>query len=440
MSDTMSEILQFVQENDVKFIRLSFCDLFGVQKNIAIMADQLPRAFQYGISFDASAVSGFGSAAGSDLFLVPDCSTVAILPWRPDHERVMRITCSVKNPDGTDFEADPRNLLKQAVNRAAKMGYLCRVGAECEFYLFQNDAAGNPSLRPLDNAGYGDISPLDKGEDIRRGICLALESMGITPESSHHERGPGQNEIDFRYSDPLTAADNLLAFKWVVKSIAARSGAFASFLPKPLSQESGNGMHINLSLSQGGRNLFEPAVQNSPGASSFIQGILERVPELTVFLNPLSNSYRRLGAFEAPKYLTWSHQNRSQLIRIPASMGEEFNRMELRSPDPVCNPYLAFALLIHAGLDGISQKKVLCEPCNENLYEHGVTIAELGVKSLPLSLGEAVRLAGESQFLRQVLPAQLLSEYLQQKQREWKLLEQLEDPHRYERETYFTRI
>lgn len=416
MNQTQQELLQFVKENDVKFVRLAFCDLFGNQKNIAIMAEELPRAFEYGISFDASAILGYGTVECSDLFLVPDCSTVAILPWRPEHGRVMRMFCDIRKPDGSEFPEDSRAILRKAVQRAAKMKYICRIGTECEFYLLKTEE-GEPVLKPIDHGTYADVSPLDQGEDIRREICLTLEALGMRPESSHHERGAGQNEIDFRYSDALTAADSFMTFKWVVKLVAARYQTFASFLPKPFFDDSGNGMHINLSLAKGSKNLFQTGDKHNPNAESFIQGILDHAAEITAFLNPLNNSYCRLGCFEAPRYVTWSHQNRSQLVRIPASSGE-YSRMELRSADPVCNPYLAFALLIHAGLEGVEQQKKLIAPCNRNLYE---VKEEEGLPLLPRNLREAIDQAGSSQLIRQVLPESLRQKYFAHQEKLWQL-------------------
>ncbi len=432
MNQTVPELLESVRENDVKFIRLVFCDIFGVQKNIAILAGQLPRAFESGISFDSLAVRGLCGDVCTDLLLVPDCSTVSILPWRPSHEQVMRMFCDIRYPDGRAFEADSRAILRAAVDRCADMGFICNIGTECEFYLFRTDADGNPTREPLDRAGYGDIAPLDKGEDIRRAICLTLEEMDLLPESSHHEQGPGQNEIDFRYSDALSAADNFLTFKTVVKSIAMQNGLYASFMPKPLRDRSGNGLHINLSLSQGGKNLFQNGEAHNANAESFIAGILDRAAEITAFLNPTTNSYHRLGKFEAPRYLTWSRQNRSQLIRIPASTGEA-NRMELRSSDPSCNPYLAFALLIHAGLDGVAEKKKLVPPCNRNLFEE----AAPDVDALPATLDEALDRAQQSEFVARVLPERLRAGYFAQKREECAACRAAADPHAYELEHFF---
>lgn len=417
MDYTMAEVLQFIQENDVKFIRLAFCDIFGMQKNISIMPNELPRAFETGISFDASVVKGFMNVEESDLFLCPDPATLAVLPWRPSHGRVVRFFCDIKKPGGVLFEGDGRYLLKNAVKRAADMGYICKIGPECEFYLFEMDENGNPTRIPHDKAGYCDIAPLDKGENVRREICLALEEMGILPESSHHEQGPGQNEIDFKYSDALSAADNLVTFKSVVKAIAARNGLYASFMPKPFENRSGSGLHINLSLFKNGFNIFKTREEgHSQDAESFIAGVMERIPEITAFLNPLTNSYRRFGGFEAPKYITWSHQNRSQLIRIPAATGQ-YNRMEIRSPDPSANPYWAFALLLSAGLDGIEKKLALAPAADLNLYQADAQQLK-GIASLPEHLMQAVQAAENSSFVKSVIPEKTLSKYLNVKKNE----------------------
>ena len=281
--------------------------------------------------------------AKSDLLLFPDPATLTVLPWRPGPGRVVRFYCDIKNPDGSAFSHDTRAILKRVAAKFEELGYVCKIGAECEFYLFKTDANGYPTDVPFDNAGYLDIAPLDKGENIRREIALCLEEMGIKVETSHHEQGPGQNEIDFKFGDALATADNLLTFKSAVKVIAARNGLFASFMPKPIAETAGSGLHVNLSLVKGGQNIFKSREKgHSEIAESFIAGILAKTPEITVFLNPICNSYLRFGSFEAPKYVSWSHENRSQLVRIPAAAGERV-RMELRSPDPSVNPYLAFA-------------------------------------------------------------------------------------------------
>lgn len=436
MDYTINEVLKFIEENDVKFIRLAFCDIFGTHKNISIMAEELPRAFESGISFDASAIKGFMNVEESDLFLYPDASTLAILPWRPQHGRVMRLFCDIKNPDGTPFAGDGRSILKNAVKKIGEMGYTCKIGSECEFYLFERDEKGRPTKRPHDYAGYCDIGPRDKGENVRREICLTLEEMGIKPERSHHEQGPGQNEIDFKYSDALIAADQLITFRTVVKNIAARNGLFASFMPKPLEKESGNGLHINLSLSKNGLNIFKMSpFEHSKEAESFIEGVLRRTGEITAFLNPLTNSYGRFGKYEAPQYITWSHQNRSQLIRIPAAKGE-YSRMELRSPDPACNPYLAFALLIYAGIEGIEEKRELRKPKDFNLYTAEEPLLE-EVEVLPQTLKEALKKLEQSEFVKDKIPDTMIESYMRIKEEEYIRYEEAGNKEHLEEIMYF---
>ena len=437
MNSTANEVLEFISENDVKFIRLGFCDPFGFQKNISIMSEELPEAFENGVSFDAHAIRGFRDVTHSDLLLFPDPSTLTVLPWRPGPGRVARFFCDIKNPDGSVFAHDGRQLLKGVVERAEKMGYACKIGAECEFYLFKTGEDGEPTQTTLDSGGYLDISPLDKGEDIRREICLTLEEMGIKPETSHHEQGPGQNEIDFKFGDALTCADNLLTFKSVVKAVAARNGLFAAFMPKPIPNAAGNGLHINISLAQNGQNIFKSAAvgEHSAAAESFIAGILLRTPEITLFLNPLANSYERFGGFEAPKYVSWSHQNRSQLIRIPSAVGER-QRMELRSPDPSINPYIAFALILAAGLDGIEGSAVLPQAVDADLYTAPESVTS-SLTTLPCSLEAAIRLARESEFVKGVLGGELLSKYLDVKDAEAATYAAAGDKAAFYRDRYF---
>jgi len=414
---TVNDVLDYVKENDVKFIRLAFCDILGTLKNISVMPSEIERAFEQGISIDASAVKGFNDVTRSDLFLKPVASTLMSLPWRPQQGKVIRFLCDIKNPDGTFYEQDSRYILKKAIKRCMELGYSCRIGSECEFYLFKTDQDGEPTQQTHDSGGYLDISPIDKGENIRREICLYLDEMGIQPVTSHHEQGPGQNEIDFKYSDALAAADNFLIFKWVVKTIASRNGLFASFMPKPLKDKSGNGLHINLSLLANQHNIFtmnDPV--NKSIAESFIAGILNHIKEMTLFLNPLANSYDRFGCFEAPLYISWSPQNRSQLIRIPAAEGD-LSRMELRSPDPSANPYIAFALLINAGLDGIEGKAELSEPLNIDIYKSPDDVLK-GLHSLPLSLAEAVEHAEKSDFAKNILGESMLQKYIDIKKTE----------------------
>ncbi len=400
MKYSVQEIMQYVVEEDVKFIRLAFCDVFGKQKNISVMPEELERAFEYGIAIDGSAIVGFGDETHSDLLLHPDAETLIPLPWRPEHGRVVRMFCSISYPDGRPFECDTRSLLKKAIEDAEKSGYAFSFGAEQEFYLFNLDENGKATKIPYDEAGYMDIAPDDKGENIRREICLTLEQMGIRPESSHHEEGPGQNEIDFRYSDALTAADNAMTFRTVVKTVAKRNGLFADFSPKPLKYKPGNGFHINMSVK---------SADGSDRLCNMIAGILEKTNEMTAFLNPTDESYERFGKHKAPMYVSWSSENRSQLVRIPAAVGE-YRRAELRSPDPAANTYLAFALMIYAGLYGIENNLELPLVADFNLYKaDSKTLSEY--RKLPESLKCACKIASQSDFIKQHIPAAILDIY-----------------------------
>ena len=400
MKYSKEEVIQFVAEEDVKFIRMAFCDIYGKQKNISIMPGELERAFEYGIAIDASAIDGFGGEVHSDLFLHPDTSTLCVLPWRPEHGKVVRMFCTVTYPDGTPFEADTRALLRKASEDAEKEGISFAFGPEMEFYLFKCDENGEPTNIPYDNAGYMDVAPEDKGENVRREICLTLERMGINPESSHHEEGPGQNEIDFCYSHAITAADDALTFRSVVLAVAARNGLCADFSPKPIENKAGNGMHINFSAKRADGADIMPHV---------IAGILAHIREITAFLNITESSYKRFGSNKAPKYISWSGENRSQLIRIPAAQGE-YRRAELRSPDPMCNPYLAFTLLIRAGLDGVKNNMVLPVAADINLYTASEEVTA-HYEKLPETLEEAKAAAKASAFVAENLPASIIADY-----------------------------
>ena len=400
MDYTPEEILEYCAEEDVKFIRLAFCDVYGRQKNISIMPSELKRAFDQGIGFDASAVKGFGNERRSDLLLFPDPDTLSVLPWRPEHGRVVRMFCTIKSPDGSAFECDTRSLLIRAVNDARAEGLEFSFGSELEFYLFKLDEHGNPTSIPYDSAGYMDIAPDDKGENIRRQICLTLEKMGIIPESSHHEEGPGQNEIDFRYSDALRAADDAMAFRTVVKTVAHANGLYADFSPKPLADRPGSGYHINLSVKEDKNHIILPAV---------MAGIMEHIKALTVFLDPSEQSYKRLGSNKAPRFISWSGENRSQLIRIPAAHGE-YRRAELRSPDPEANPYLAFALLIYAGLYGYKKGLYLPPVADIDLFSADSTLTD-SFDRLPETLAAAKKAAKDSSFVREHIPARIIDIY-----------------------------
>lgn len=386
---TQKEVMEYVEEENVKFIRLAFFDVKGHQKNISIQPSELLRAFSTGISFDASSIEGFNDEAHSDLFLVPEPRTLSILPWRSFDGSVVRMYCDIYNPDGTLYKNDTRYLLKQALEQAKKAQIEIRCGNEYEFYLFQLDEKGKATKTPLDQAGYMDIAPFDQGEDVRRQICHYMMEMGMEPEASHHEQGPGQNEIDFRYNNPLLAAEDGATLRWVIKTVAQANGLVANFMPKPLKEEAGNGFHINMSTNS--------------HMDEFMAGILNHIKEITLFLNPTENSYDRLGEDKAPKYVSWGYNNRSTLIRIPAGN----KRLELRSPDCLANTFLAYTLLIYAGLDGIEKHMTCMEPTSLNLFKE---TGEFDV--LPQSLKEAKKLAKNSDFVKKYVPKNILKAYL----------------------------
>ena len=400
MKYSREEVLQYVQEDDVKFIRLAFCDVFGHQKNISINPTELPRAFEKGIVIDGSAIKGFGSDTHSDLLLHPEAETLHQLPWRPEHGKVVRLYTDITYPDGTPFPCDTRRLLKQAVADAKKAGFRFFFGAKQEFYLFLLDDNGYPTTIPYDHAGYMDLAPEDRGENIRREICLTLEQMGIQPESSHHEEGPGQNRINFRYSEALSAADNVMTFRNVVKTIAHRNGLCADFHAKPLADQPGNGFHIIISAESDDGSGSLPCI---------ISGILEKAYEMTAFLNPTSNSYTRFGRQKAPGYISWSDENRSQFIRIPASDGDN-PRADLRSPDPTANPYLVYALLIYAGLYGIKNKLILPSAAEINLNTADPDLLK-NYQKLPEDLISACKAASASSFIQTYIPQEIISIY-----------------------------
>ncbi|MBR5372294.1 MAG: glutamine synthetase [Oscillospiraceae bacterium] len=399
---TQREALELIESSDIKFVRLAFCDVCGTQKNVSIQAAELERAFEHGVAFDASSIAGFRDPSQSDLFLFPDPTTMVLLPWRPSRGGVARFFCDIRNPDGTPFSADCRKFLADTEKLLLEHDLRCDIGAECEFYLFKCDENGNPTDIPLDRAGYFDIAPADCGENVRREICMTLESMGIQPERSHHEQGPGQNEIDFRYSSALNAADHVITFKQVVRTVAARNGLWASFAPKPLADNAGNGFHINCSITHA-----DLSAADEKQFLSFMAGILQRTPEMTAVLNPLAESYDRLGKDKAPNRVSWSPSNRSQLIRIPATVSPT-QRMELRSPDASANPYLAFGLVLRAGLDGILRGLTPPPPCNQNLLDAPESVRQQ-YPALPTDLDAARRLMTESTFLHKHMPAHLFT-------------------------------
>ena len=397
---TKEEVMEYVNEEDVAFIRLAFCDITGKQKNISIMAGELDRAFTKGIAFDPSSIEGFGNITNSDLVLHPDPSTLMLLPWRPERGKVVRMYCSITYADGSPFECDSRTLLANAVQEAADKGLEFSFGSEQEFYLFKLDEDGNPTKDPYDFAGDMDIAPEDKGENIRREICLTLEQMGIKPESSHHEEGPGQNEIDFKYADALSTADNVMTFQTIVKSVSGRNGLHADFSAKPLANHPGNGFHINVSID---KNYTDEAFEG------MCAGILEKTKEITAFLNPTENSYERFGDDKAPSYITWSKENRSQLVRVTATARDNA-RVELRSPDSMANPYIAFALIIKAALYGIDNGLKLPNPVDVSDLDKDSTLSK-STDKLPKSLKEAKSITMNSEFVKSSLNNGIL-EYL----------------------------
>jgi glutamine synthetase len=417
------DILEIATENDVKFIRLQFTDLFGMSKNIAITVDHLKDALENKIMFDGSSVDGFARVEESDMYLFPDPDTFRIFPWRPQNGRVARLICDVHNSDGTPFIGDPRHILKRAVKKAADMGYTFNVGAECEFFLFHTDSAGKPTTLTHDKGGYFDLSPMDLGEDARRDICLTLQEMGFDVEASHHEVANGQHEIDFRYDEALKSADNLMTFKIVVKTIAKRHGLYATFMPKPIAGMPGSGLHTNLSLSRDGVNVFCDETDPfglSREAYGFMAGVMEHIKGITALANPIINSYKRLvSGYEAPVYITWAARNRSPLIRVPAVSGNA-TRIELRSPDPTCNPYLTLTAILAAGLDGIERGLMPPAPVEKNMYLMSEEDRRMdGIECLPENLGEALDALEQDKIITESLGSHSASLFIKGKRQEW---------------------
>lgn len=420
---TREDIIRIVKEQNVEFIRMQFTDIFGQLKNVAITSGQIEKALNNQIMIDGSSIEGFTRIHESDQYLYPDLDSFVVLPWEPKGGRSARLICDVYNPNGTPFVGDPRHVLKAALERAAEMGYTFNVGPECEFFLFEVDADGKPTSKTGDEAGYFDLGPVDHGETTRRDICLALEEMGFEIEASHHEVAAGQHEIDFKYADALTAADNIMTFRMVVKTLAQHNSLHATFMPKPIFGINGSGMHTNMSLFKDGKNAFyDPADARglSKEAYSFIAGLLAHVKGMTAVTNPLVNSYKRLvPGYEAPCYLAWSASNRSALIRIPAARGQS-TRVELRCPDPACNPYLALALCLAAGLDGIEKDMTPPAEITENIFamDAAARLAN-GIDNLPGSLEEAVYALESDELMAATLGEHIFPRYVEGKLKEW---------------------
>lgn len=418
------DIIKFVEENDVEFIRLQFTDLFGILKNVAIPKSQLKKALDNQMMFDGSSIDGFARIEESDMCLRPDLDSFVIFPWRPQTGKVARLICDVYKTDGTPFEGDPRHILKKAMAEAEKMGYTFNVGPECEFFLFNVDENGAPTTNSNDQAAYFDLGPNDLGENARRDMVLTLEDMGFVIEASHHECAPAQHEIDFKYGEAVKTADSIMTFKLAVKTIAQRHGLHATFMPKPKANMAGSGMHINMSLEKDGKNVF--ADENgknglSEEAYHFIAGLMKHINGIVAITNPLVNSYKRLiPGYEAPVYIAWSAKNRSPLIRIPSARGKG-TRVELRNPDPTANPYLALAVCLIAGLDGIKNKLEVCDSVDANIYAMTKKERrERGIDSLPETLIDAVKHLEKDELIMEFLGEETAEKYIEAKKAEWK--------------------
>ena len=420
---TRADILRIVEEEDVGFIRLQFTDIFGVMKNVAITASQLEKALDHQIMFDGASIEGFARIEESDMYLYPDLDTFEIFPWRPQQGKVARLICDVYKPDGTIFQSDHRYVLKKVMFQAKSMGFEFDVGTECEFFLFHTDDDGLPTTVTHESAGYFDLGPLDLGENARRDMVLTLEDMGYEIEASHHESAPAQHEIDLHYDEALASADSIMTFKLVVKTIARRHGLHATFMPKPKSGINGSGMHINMSMRKDGINIFHDS-KDPAGLSKeaywFIGGLMKHMKAICFITNPVVNSYKRLvPGYEAPVYIAWSARNRTPLIRIPDTRGDAV-RVELRSPDPSANPYLALAVCLAAGLEGIQNEIMPPKSVDCNIYEMSEEERKAsGIEMLPGSLLEAAREFEKDAFIQSVLGEDLSKKYIEAKTREY---------------------
>lgn len=423
MGLTKSDVLKLAKENDVKFIRLWFTDIFGQVKSFAITDGQLEGALENGMGFDGSSVTGYQAIEESDMIAMPDANTFSILPWRPQEKAVGRMICDILQPGGKFYEGDPRYVLKRALERAKKMGFdHYYVGPELEYFYFKSDEA----TQVLDKGGYFDLTSLDVASDLRRDTILALEQMGVKIEYSHHEVGPSQHEIDMQYDDALKMADSVITYKIVVKEIARKYGVYATFMPKPLFGENGSGMHTHQSLFKADTNAFfnpNDKYHLSDIAKGYTAGLLTHSKEICSIFAQWVNSYKRLvPGYEAPVYIAWSQRNRSALIRVPYYHPgkEKATRIEFRSPDPACNPYLTFAAMLQAGLDGIEKNYKLTDPIDKNLYELSEEERKsMGVESLPDSLGQAIAIAEKSKLVEKVLGPHIFPRYIELKKKEW---------------------
>lgn len=420
---TKQDIMNLVVEEDVEFIRLQFTDIFGNLKNVAVTSNQLEKALNNECMFDGSSIEGFTGRVESDMYLYPDLNTMTIFPWRPRQGRVARLICDIYRPSGVPFEGDPRYILKKAIKEAADMGYTFDVGPECEFFLFDMDENGAPTTNTREQAGYFDMGTVDFGENARRDMILTLEEMGFIIESSHHSKAPAQHGIDFQYSEALQAADNIMTFKLAVKTVARQHGFHATFMPKPKFGVPGSGMHINMSLNRNGENIFGD-VSDKNGLSKeayyFIGGIMKHLKGMTAITNPLVNSYKRLvPGYDAPVHIAWSIGNRSPLIRIPATDARHA-RIELRNPDPCANPYLALAVCLRAGLDGIKNQIMPPESVNKNIQEMSrEDVRREGIESIPATLLDALHELEQDNLVTETLGEHVTNNYIKAKREEW---------------------
>jgi glutamine synthetase len=419
---TKKDVMEIVKENNVKFIRLWFTDILGQLKSFAITSEELDTAFDEGMGFDGSSIKGYARIDESDMLAKPDPTTFQLIPWRPKEQAVGRMFCDIMNPDGTPYEGDPRYALKRNLARLKEHGYTFNLGPELEFFYFE-DSNGT---KVLDKGGYFDLTTLDAASDLRRETVLTLEDMGIKVEYSHHEVAPSQHEIDLLYSEALQMADNVMTYRIVVKEVASKYGCYATFMPKPIYGQNGNGMHTHQSLFKGDTNVFYDANDQyylSDIAKHYIAGILKHAPEITAFANQWVNSYKRLvPGYEAPVYIAWARRNRSALVRVPLYKPgkEKATRIELRSPDPACNPYLAFSVMLAAGLEGIEKKYELPEPVEKDIYELSVEERkELGIGSLPGNLIQAIEKVEQSAVVKKALGDHIFNNFIMNKKIEW---------------------
>ena len=420
----INEIKKLVDEKNVKFIRLQFTDITGVLKNIAITPEQLDKALEGELMFDGSSIEGFVRIEESDMYLRPDPNTFVLFPWRStEGTAVARMICDVYTPDGEPFIGCPRSNLQKVIDEAKELGYTMNVGPEAEFFLFNTSSEGKPTLDTHDQAGYFDLAPVDHGEDARRDMVITLQDLGFEIEASHHEVAPGQHEIDFKYDDALSTADNIMTFKYVVRAIAKRHGLHATFMPKPIFGINGSGMHANMSLFKDGENaFFDPNREDqlSDECRYFIGGLIKHAKAIAAVTNPTVNSYKRLvPGYEAPVYIAWSEKNRSPLIRIPAKR-DVSTRVEMRNPDPSCNPYLATAVMLKAGLEGIKNKIAPPAPTVENIYEMDkAEMEKRGISQLPTNLKEAVEALSEDEVIKDALGPHVYERFVEAKMLEW---------------------